>query len=385
MQKTTSPLLGDTPHMQLASPTPDRLELVLSGAWRMTAAPPSLEPLRQQLTALPGPRRVTVSCHGLTAWDSSFMTFLLSIRALCASHDLDLDGSGLPPGAQRLLALALAAPELPPPLPRPPHQPVLARLGQGAINTAIGGRKTLTFLGEAAIAFSRFLRGAARFRWRDLLQLIQECGAQALPIISLVSVLVGLILAFVGAVQLRLFGAEIYVANLVGIGMTREMGAMMAAVVMAGRTGAAFAAQLGTMQVNEEVDALNTLGIAPMEFLVLPRLLALVLMMPLLCLYADFMGILGGMVVGISMLDLPLPQYLNQTIDSITLHHFLLGVTKSLVFGVLVAMAGCLRGLQCGRSAQAVGEVATSAVVTSIVAIIVADGIFAVVANFLNV
>ena len=157
----------------------------------------------------------------------------------------------------------------------------------------------VSFLGETSLAFIRLFTGKARFRRVDLVLFIQECGAQALPIVSLISVLVGLILAFVGAVQLRLFGAQIYVADLVGIGMTREMGAMMSAIIMAGRTGAAYAAQLGTMQVNEEIDALETLGLSPVEFLVLPRTLALILMMPLLCLYADFMGILGGGFIGV--------------------------------------------------------------------------------------
>src|SRR5262249_42661737 len=147
-------------------------------------------------------------------------------------------------------------------------------------------------------------RGAARFRRSDFLQILQECGGQALPIVSLISFLVGVILAYVGAIQLRTFGAQVYVADLVGIAMTREMGAMMAAIIMAGRTGAAFAAQLGTMQVNEEIDALQTLGIPAMEFLVLPRMLALALMMPLLGLYADLMGILGGAAVGVGLLDI---------------------------------------------------------------------------------
>jgi phospholipid/cholesterol/gamma-HCH transport system permease protein len=190
---------------------------------------------------------------------------------------------------------------------------------------------------------------------------------------------VGLILAFVGAVQLRLFGAQIYVADLVGIGMAREMGAMMTAIVMAGRTGAAFAAQLGTMEVNEEIDALKTLGMSPMEFLVLPRMLALVLMLPLLCLYADLMGIVGGGLIGVGMLDISPTEYINETISALTLTQFMAGLIKAAVFGVLVALSGCLRGMQCGRSASAVGEAATRAVVTAIVSIIVSDALLTVI------
>jgi phospholipid/cholesterol/gamma-HCH transport system permease protein len=166
--------------------------------------------------------------------------------------------------------------------------------------------------------------------------------------------------------------------------MAREMGAMMTAIIMAGRTGASFAAQLGTMRVNEEIDALSSMGIDPMEFLVVPRMIALMVMMPLLALYANFMGILGGMVVGVGMLDLGVFEYVEQTRRSVSLTQINIGIIKAVVFGVLVAVAGCLRGMQCGNSSQAVGMAATSAVVTSIVLIIVTDGLFAVVLNVLG-
>ncbi len=197
-------------------------------------------------------------------------------------------------------------------------------------------------------------------------------------IVTLVSVLVGIILAFVGASQLRIFGAEIFVANLVGLGMAREMGAMMTAIIMAGRSGAAYAAQLGTMQVNEEIDAFKTLGISPIEFLVFPRLLALIITMPLLCIYADFMGILGGAIVCATMLDISFYQYFQQIQSFVPPIHFMVGIAKAVIFGVLVATAGCFRGLQCGRSASAVGFATTSAVVTSIVLIIVADAVITI-------
>ena len=243
----------------------------------------------------------------------------------------------------------------------------------------------ITFIGEASQAFFAFLMGKAHFRRSDLWLTIQECGAQALPIVSLISFLVGLILAFVGAVQLQQFGAQIYVANLVGLGMAREMGAMMTGIIMGGRTGAAFAAQLGTMKVNQEIDAMTTLGLSPMEFLVLPRMLALSLMMPLLCLYADLLGIVGGMVVGVTMLDLGFVQYFDQTQEALTLTDFFIGLVKSAVFGVLVAIAGCLRGMQCGNSSAAVGIAATSAVVTSIVFIVVSDSILTVIYDAIGV
>jgi phospholipid/cholesterol/gamma-HCH transport system permease protein len=236
-----------------------------------------------------------------------------------------------------------------------------------------------------AIAVGRLLRGAARFRRVDLGLMLQHSGADALPIVTLISLLVGLILAFVGAVQLEQFGAAVYVADLVGIAMTREMGAMMTAIVMAGRTGAAFAAQLGSMKVNQEIDALRTMGISPLEYLVLPRMLALSLMMPLLCVYADLMGILGGAVIGIGMLDVAPVTYVQHTIDAVSYTDFFGGVFKASVYGVLVALSGCLRGMQSGDSASAVGDATTAAVVTSIVLIICASGIFAVIFYVLGI
>jgi phospholipid/cholesterol/gamma-HCH transport system permease protein len=186
-------------------------------------------------------------------------------------------------------------------------------------------------------------------------------------------------------VQLSLFGAEIYVASLVGIAIVRVMGAVMAGIIMAGRTGAAFAARLGTMQVNEEIDALVTLGIDPVEFLVLPRIIALAVMMPLLCLYADVMGIIGGMTVGVLMLDLNMMEYLEMTKKAVRLQDFWIGIFHSAVFGVLVALAGCHRGMRCGRSASAVGDATTSAVVTGIVSIIVATAIITVICDILGI
>ena len=223
------------------------------------------------------------------------------------------------------------------------------------------------------------------FRKTDLMLMLETCGGQALPIVSLISFLVGLILAFVGAIQLKLFGAEIYVADLVGIAMVRLMAAIMTGIVMAGRTGGAFAAQLGTMQVNQEIDALRTMGISPMEFLVLPRMLALMIMMPLLCLYANIMGIFGGMVVGVYMLDIGFMQYFNETVAAVRFWDLGIGLFSGFLFGVIVALAGCMRGMECGRSASAVGDAATSAVVTAIVGIIVTTAMITVICNILGI
>jgi phospholipid/cholesterol/gamma-HCH transport system permease protein len=261
----------------------------------------------------------------------------------------------------------------------------VARIGLAALAAWDEVLAMVTFLGEVTLAFGRMLGLRARFQMSELGLVIQQTGPQALPIVTLIAFLVGLILAFMGAVQLERFGASIYVADLVGLGMTREMGAMMTAIVMAGRTGAAFAAQLGTMKVTEEIDALSTFGISPLEFLVLPRMLALCLMMPLLCVYANFWGIVGGLVVATGMLDLSLTQFLNETYYAVTVTDFMLGVVKSVVFGALIALSGCLRGMQTEGSASAVGDSATAAVVSSIVLIVATDGLFAVVCNILGI
>ncbi len=264
-------------------------------------------------------------------------------------------------------------------------QPVLAKIGNVTIEMHRNWNDLLAFVGELFYGFLNFLRGRVRFRYSDLFYQIECAGPSALMIITLISILVGIILAFVGAVQLRLFGAEIFVANLVGLGMAREMGAMMTAIIMAGRTGAAYAAQLGTMQVNEEIDAFKTMGISPIEFLVFPRLLALIITMPLLCIYADFMGIIGGAIVSATMLDISFFQYFQQIQGFVPPIHFIIGIVKAGVFGILIATAGCFRGLQCGRSASAVGFATTSAVVTSIVLIIVADAIITILCQLLGV
>jgi phospholipid/cholesterol/gamma-HCH transport system permease protein len=243
----------------------------------------------------------------------------------------------------------------------------------------------LEFVGEATMAFMKLLRGKAQYRRADLGLILEACSAQALPIVTLISFLVGMILAFVGGIELKMFGAQIYVADLVGIAMVRLMAAIMTGIVMAGRTGGAFAAQLGTMQVNQEIDALKTQGISPMEFLVLPRMLALALMMPLLALYANVMGILGGAVVAVGLPGITLLQYYNRTVEAVGLANLWIGLFSSAVFGVIVALAGCMRGMQCGRSASAVGDAATSAVVTAIVGIIVATAIITVVTSVLGI
>ncbi len=371
--------------LEFARPDEETLLIRLAGSWTLRNKRPSADDIRKEIESGPRIARIAFDTKDLTAWDSMFLTFITKMLDQSSRDGIAVDSQGLPEGVQRLLALMAAVPEKKGVRKEAGKDSFLSRIGAEAIDFFRSTGDILAFIGEVSMAFGRFLGGKARFRGSDLTMVMQDCGIQALPIVSLISLLVGLILAFVGAVQLIMFGAEIYVANLVGIAMVRVMGAIMTGIIMAGRTGAAFAAQLGTMEVNEEIDAFKTMGISPMEFLVLPRMLGLTLMMPLLCLYADLMGILGGLIVGVGMLDLNVIEYYNQTRASISLYDLFIGLFQGMVFGVLVAVAGCLRGMQCGRSASAVGDAATSAVVTGIISIIVATAIITVVCNVLGI
>jgi phospholipid/cholesterol/gamma-HCH transport system permease protein len=357
----------------------------LSGSWGHGSAIGQAE---QALTALDDAKNINhvlLQAHELGSWDSRLPAYLLKIIDYCQSHHIDVDASGLPEGVQALLKLARAVPERAGARRTAQKKSTLAEIGKAALRGFKDAKGLAAFIGETVLASLALIRGKARFRLVDLFLCIQDAGPSALAIVTLISLLVGLILAFVGAVQLALFGAQIYIADLVGLGTVREMGALMTAVIMSGRTGAAYAAQLGTMNVNSEIDALRTMGISPMEFLVLPRMLALILMMPLLCLYADLMGILGGAMVTISAFDVSLIQYYNETQKAVDLTDFGIGLFKSLVFATLIATAGCMRGMQCGRSASAVGDAATSAVVNSIVYIVVADSVITLICDRLGI
>jgi phospholipid/cholesterol/gamma-HCH transport system permease protein len=363
----------------------DTLLIILAGDWKRENRLPAASEVEKQLEMGPQIKRILFKTENLAGWDSMLLTFLIRVRTLASRNNITVEEDNLPEGVQQLLAVASAVPERKWEKKEPARIPILERFGESALVCWRSLLDMTDFIGNASIAFLRLITRQAKFRWSDLLLIIQQCGAQALPIVSLISILVGLILAFIGAIQLKIFGAQIYVASIVGIGIVRFLAPVMAAIIMAGRTGASFAAQLGTMQVNEEIDALKTLGISPMEFLVLPRMLALFIMMPLLSLYADLMGILGGLIIGVSMLDLNFMEYYTKTRESVHLDDFWVGLFSAAVFGVLVALAGCLRGMQSGRSAAAVGEATTSAVVTSIVSIVVAMAVITVICHMLNI
>jgi len=363
----------------------DTLLVRLAGKWETGEELPTADALLRQIESGPSVQRITFDTKELTGWDSNLLTFLVKAADQCALQGIEADREGLPDGVKRLLTLAAAVPEREDAEKSVVHHTLLARIGDETVSFYRSAMEMFGFIGEATQGFIRMLRGKARFRGCDLSLAIQQCGAQALPVVSLINILVGMILAFVGAVLMSMFGAQVYVATMVGFAMVRVMGSIMTGIIMAGRTGAAFAAQLGTMEVNEEIDALKTMGISPMEFLVLPRMIALALMMPLLYLYACLMGILGGLIVSVGMLDITLMEYYTKTVEGIRFQDFWVGLFQSSVFGVLVALAGCLRGMQCGRSASGVGLAATSAVVTGIVSIVVATAIITVMCYSLGI
>jgi phospholipid/cholesterol/gamma-HCH transport system permease protein len=360
-----------TPDCQLHGDNQDESSLIFSGDWVQGQDPGDFTALQYELI-ISHPTRLTADGASLGDWDSILMAFLLQCYNHCREEGIEFATRNMPEGVTRLLAVATAVPTQQTPTEDSPS--LLASINPLQMLRKVSGdlKESLGFIGEVAIALTRMLMGKANTRFSDFRTFCYQAGPNAFGIISLTSILVGMILAYLGAVQLQQFGAEIYVADLVVIGTLREMGALMTAIVMAGRTGAAYAAQLGTMQTNEEIDAITTMGISPIEFLVLPRMLALIAVMPLLTLYADLLGIVGGGIVAGGMGISPI-QYITQSEGALSFTHVGVGLIKSLVFAILIAVAGCRSGINSGRSSAAVGQAATEAVVTAIIYLIVAD------------
>ncbi len=370
---------------RLISKQDGHTELHIVGDWGIGNYLPTVEEVIKAIHQQAKLKQLTINCQSLGLWDSRLISFIFLLSDHLERQQIKLDHTDLPAGVIKLLGLASKHPERTGVEKHHQQQTHLEILGNTLLRAWSESEKFLSFVGEVSLSLLRFVSAKARFRSQDFLLLLQECGPNALPIITLISLLIGLILAFMGAIQLRQFGADIYIANLVAIGMSREMGAMMTAIIMAGRTGAAFAAKLGSMQVNEEINAFKTMGITAIDFLVLPRILALVLMMPLLTLYANVIGMMGGLFVGVGIMDITLLEYYLQTQQSITLVDWFIGISKSMVYGFLIALIGCMSGIQCGHNSSAVGQATTTAVVRSIVFIIIADAIFTLLFESLGI
>lgn len=347
----------------------------LSGDWKLGVAP---EFTGDESTPWPD----SFDTVRLGTFDSTLPAYLLRKLRETELESPSLDG--LRDDLRGLMELALKVPERDEAKSHDEEPHAITKLGIRSSKVWLSLMAFLEFTGDTVLSILRFFTGRGGFRARDFWLAVQECGVSALPIVALISFLIGMILAFVGNVQLASFGASLYIADLVGIAMVREMGVMMTAIIMSGRTGAAFAAHIGSMNANQEIDALKTFGFNPFDFLVLPRLFALVLMMPILTIYSNVIGILGGMLVGAGV-GIPPQLFITEMLSIVDLTQGSLGIIKSVFFGVAIAMAGCFHGMRSGSSSAAVGEATTSAVVASITAIIILDSAFAIIFTILDI
>lgn len=357
----------------------DTLTVRVGGDWRITGPRPDWD----ETAAGRAPGRVVLAGAELGAWDSSLALFIRAARQWSEARGISLTIEEVPEGVDKLARLLAQKPA---PLTQPTGLPnLVTTLGTTTVALWVEIKDLANLVGECAYSAGRFFRGQAQFRWRDCFFEMQQCGALALPIVGLISFLVGVTLAYTGAIVVRQYGGDIWIADMVGLAVVREMGPMMAAIVLAGRTGAAYAATLGNMQANEEIDALETLGVSPVDFLVMPRIVALFCMMPFLALYSDCLGILGGMAIAaVPPLNIPANLYWAEMQTIVDLSDINTGVIKAAVFGLLIGLSACLRGLQAERSAIGSGRAATSAVVTGTLLIIVADSVFVVIFNILG-
>jgi len=363
---------------------PQTLLIKFSGDWHISAGLFSESEVTKELTSHPDITQINFSVAEDLKWDSGLIAFLFRLIRECDQKKIQVTRDGLPREAQKLLALALKEHEKTPSTPQVPPS-YLEGIGQRMLQVDQSLRSGLNFLGDITISFCYLIIGKVFFRWDDFSLLVKICGIDTLLLVSLISLLVGMILAFVASIQLKMFGAQIYIADIVGIAMVRVLSAVMTGIIVSGRIGASFAAELGMMQANEEIDALKTLGVSPVEFLVIPRVLALVLMMPILTIYADLMAVLGGFLISIWMFHLNPLEYLTHTQHAVKLSYVWIGLIHSFVFGVIIAIAGCLRGIECKRDAAGVGNAATSAVVTSITGIVIATAIITFICQVLKV
>ncbi len=363
------------------------LDIELLGDWILDSEYPDDfdDELEQQFKQNSDIKQVNVTMTQVTQWNSALLTSILCLKKLCQQFQIQLNTTQLPVEMIRLMDLSSIVPKRDVDDHIAKNTKFLHNVGTNVISAVKELGEVIAFLSNAVIAFFAMIRGKAVYRSSDTWLVMQQTGAEAMPIVSLLNFLVGAILGYIGAMQLEKFGAEIFIGDMVGVAMTREIAAIITAIIMAGRSGAAFAAQLGTMKVNEEIDALRSMGISPMEFLVLPRMIGMMLMMPLLAIYANFMGIFGGALVAYTMLNISLEQYLSVVIKSVGLNDVAAGIFMSVVFGAIVAVVGCQKGISCGKSAEAVGSSTTSAVVTSTVIIFVSAAILTVIYGALGI
>jgi len=343
--------------------------IAFTGDWLANLPRPSWE---AYIAANPPTAPADLKAAALGRWDSTLLTFIARLLKEYERAGIPLAWEGLPAGVAKIIRLSRAGLQAAPPTPSEPAKRLPEQIGGWILGIWDTFLQIAELVGSLTASTCALLTGRCQMRFIDLRTEIHRCGPQALPIISLISFLMGLIMAFIGSIPLKWFAAENYVASLVGIGMLRLMMPVMVGVVMAGRNGAAYAAELGAMEVNEEIDALRTLGLNPVAFLALPRFLAMTLMLPLLCVYADLISIYGGLSVAVFYLRQTPLSYLTTLYNTTRTNDLVVGLLTTFVLGMCVATCGCFQGMHCKRSAAAVGNAATSAVVYSIVCIVIA-------------
>lgn len=342
-----------------------------------------LEKQLARMTWPSGPLRIDMSAVVRMDTGGAFVLHRLAEQLREQGHALAIEG--LSTEAEELVDLVRGTAPITSRIPKTRHSGALESLGRYSTTSALHGIGLLAFIGEMGKLWLRQFLHPTQVRWREVVRSLGEAGHKALPIVGLLSFLLGIVIAYQGGVQLRLYGASIFVADLVGLSMVRELAPLITAIIVAGRTGSAYTAQIGTMQVTEEVDALRSMGIHPMELLVLPKVLALVIAMPLLTVYADITGIIGGMVMASAQLDISTATFFDRLGEALTLDSYLVGVGKAPVFAVIIATIGCYQGFQVSGSAESVGRHTTRSVVQAILAVIVVDAAFSVAFSFLGI
>ncbi len=356
--------------------------LGLSGTLTFVEAAPSWVRWRASLEQLRTGQRFDFDMSRVEVIDGGSMALLVALRAELHRRGVRSEFIGAPQAVQRLIQLYSGDVKVGP-LPQRRAPGLLDQLGSGTLSVLVGFREVFGFFGDALVALGTVVRRPRSANWKELWPTIEKTGADAVPIVMLINFLIGLVMGFQGAVQLKQFGANIYVADLVGLSMTRELGPLMTAIIVSGRSGAAFAAEIGTMKVSEEIDALRTMGVGPMRFLVLPRTLALVLVLPVLTLLGDLVGVIGGMTVGLVSLDLTVSGYVNETLKAIELWDITSGVIKSVLFALVIALVACQQGLATTGGAEGVGRRTTSSVVSILFGLILVDACFTIFFHWL--
>ncbi|MEM7169988.1 MAG: MlaE family lipid ABC transporter permease subunit [Pseudomonadota bacterium] len=362
----------------------DELRLRLAGDWTTF----SVGQINRELDRISGTRkRIVIDMTSISALDTAGAWLVHRTRREWAKAGAEVAVDGASPAFQGLLETVASHDSVCPPAPKghDPLSDMVVRVGAATTSAGAAARDLIAFLGLTVVATFRSLLNPRRIRFHALVTQMEQTGLNALPIVGLISFLVGVVLAYQGADQLARFGAQIFTVNLVAIGVLREMGILLTAIIVAGRSGSAFTAQIGTMKVNEEIDALRTIGLDPIDVLVMPRVLGLVLVLPLLTFYADLMGLLGGAVMASVTLDISLVQFARQLQDAVQVKDFWVGMIKAPLFAFIIALVGCYEGLQVARSAESVGRQTTRAVVESIFLVIVLDAMLSILFSVIGI